>query len=138
MNYERFQDSEFFSFFVLHEIKRSPNELTRIILEPGGFREYIYIELKIDDDNNIKFGTLELDRSWVGNELNIDPFAKDICKSFINELTIGETNDLIEDLIKGLWDLKGKNDKVIYNNPPMYLENHKSEIKEVVKVYMGI
>ncbi len=135
--YSDFQGSEFVSFFGLQESERISNEFTRVILEPGGFKEQVYLELKLDDQDNIKLGILELERAWVGNELTINPFAKDICKSFLNELGFPE-NNIIKDIIEGLWDLHGTNDEIIYIHPPKPFKERKPETQEALKVYLGI
>ena len=94
IKYSELQQSEFFSFFNISEIKieKTP-ELTEIrYLKPGGFQEFIDILFKIKDDE-IKEAQLILERSWIGNHKKINPFGTDITKSFIEAITPSPTAD---------------------------------------------
>ena len=56
---------------------------------------------------------MHLDRSWIGDEQEINVFAKDIVKSFIEELTPSKEKGLVEDLVRVLFKVKGMRDSVL-------------------------
>ena len=139
MNYEEFQKSEFASFFNLQEIERiqEPNGSARIHLKTGGFQEFIDIELKLDPSLRLRQASLELARAWIGDEDSLNPFAKDICKSFIHNLA-NVSNNRIQDLVEGIWDLHGKKDEVIYLKPPAPSATRLAETQSAIKVFCGV
>jgi len=140
MNYRDLQETEFISFFGIHEAEKTENanRLTRVVLKTGGFQEFIHLELKIDRSNEIKQAVLEIDRSWIGNELSLNPFAKDICKSYIDVICRSESNPIINDMIIGLFEITGKNDNVLYVHPPKPINEHLPETRAAVKVFIGL
>lgn len=139
MDYEEFQKSEFASFFNTHEIERiqEPNGGFRVRLKTGGFQEFVDIELKLDASLRLRQASLDLARAWVGNEDSLNPFAKDICKSFIRDLA-GVNNKKIQDLVQGIWCLHGKKDEVIYIKPPPPSATYLSETQIAIKVFTGL
>ncbi|MHA1782075.1 MAG: hypothetical protein ACTSUL_01465, partial [Promethearchaeota archaeon] len=84
IRYSDFLKSDFFNFFnfseILHEKFQEEKELLK--LKPGGFREFIDLELILMKGKIIE-AILYLDRNWVGDEFSLNPFAKDIAKSFV-------------------------------------------------------
>jgi hypothetical protein len=58
-------------------------------------------------------GSLHLDRSWIGDEQEINVFAKDIVKSFIHELTPPSEKENVVDLVRILFHVKGKKDSIL-------------------------
>jgi hypothetical protein len=139
MNYEEFQKSEFASFFNTHEVERiqEPNGFIRVRLKTGGFQESIDIELKLDTALGLRQASLELARAWIGDENSLNPFAKDICKSFIHDLAQTD-NKRIQDLVEGIWELHGKKDEVIYIKPPAPSATHLAETRSAINVYIGV
>ena len=117
VNYDELKKTDFFQFFNLHEMqiirKSELNDLTYIELETGGFQEFINIKLYINNERNIQKAELIMDRSWIGNAENINPFGKDIAKSFIYTMTPLDEKEKIESLSHYLWMLKGLNDNII-------------------------
>lgn len=139
MYYEEFQHSEFAAFFGIQEMERieEADGFTRIQLKTGGFQEFVDIEMEIDASQWIRKTTLKIAREWIGNEDNLNPFAKDICKSFINDL--GNLKDKIfQDLVEGIWSLQGTKDEIIYIKPPPPSPNYLPEARNAMKVYMGL
>ena len=138
-NYQNFKESEFFSFFGLKEkekTKGSENTYS-VILEPGGFKEHLNLELLITNSGSIQKGILELNRDWIGDKFSLNSFAKDICKSFIQCLSSYTKNSLLSDLVDGIWYISGENDRVIYKEPPIPLEHRKIETKKAISVFIG-
>lgn len=115
--YSSLKQKDIFTFFNLTEenIKKSESnpDLKFISLKPGGFQEHIDIEFHILEEK-ILVAYLLVDREWIGNEKNINSFAKDIIKSFLNDLFPDAIDQTFKvDLIQGIWDFVGKKDKVI-------------------------
>jgi hypothetical protein len=139
MDYDEFQQSEFASFFNVQEVERfqEPNGCMRLHLKTGGFQESIDIELKLDASLRLRQASLELARAWIGNEDSLNPFAKDICKSFIHDLA-DVSNKKIQDLVEGIWDLHGKKDEVIYLKPPTPPVTRSAETQSAIRVFCGI
>lgn len=84
------KDREFFTFFNLTESDENRTEKKTIIknLKPGGFQEYIDIQLMLNSQEEITQATISLERSWTGNADSLNPFAKDIVKSFIDRKSV--------------------------------------------------
>ena len=139
MDYKEFQKSEFASFFNLQEIERiqEPNGSARIHLKTGGFQEFVDIELKLDASLRLRQASLELARAWIGDEDSLNPFAKDICKSFILDLA-NTKNNRIQNLVDGIWDLHGKKDEVIYLKPPVPSATSLAETQIAIKIFIGL
>ena len=139
MDYEEFQKSEFASFFNVQEVERiqEPNGCIRTHLKTGGFQESINIELILDTSLRLRQASLELARAWIGDEDSLNPFAKDICKSFIYDLA-SINNTKIQDLVEGIWDLHGKKDEVIYLKPPVSPVTRLAETQNAIKVFTGV
>lgn len=84
VNYDELKGSDFYQFFNIKEQKiTNEGKYTRIEVKTGGFREYIDIIFYLNENREIEKGILLLDRNWIGNEQSINPFGKDIAKSFI-------------------------------------------------------
>jgi len=139
MYYEEFQQSEFATFFGTQEIERieEVDGFTRIRLKTGGFQEFVDIEMEIDASQWIRKTTLEIAREWIGNENNLNPFAKDICKSFINDLS-NIKNRIFQDIIEGIWSLQGTKDEIIYIKPPPPPTTYLPETRNAMKVFVGL
>ena len=90
LTYSEIKESDLFTFFHFNEISRVVDDeenSIHIMLKPGGFIESIDIYFIITKDEVFQEGSLHLDRNWIGDEQEINVFAKDIVKSFIHELT---------------------------------------------------
>ncbi|MFX1236505.1 MAG: hypothetical protein ACFFAS_17965 [Promethearchaeota archaeon] len=139
MNFESFKNSDFYFFFNLSEIKTSKSFPLYIKLKPGGFQEHIDLEIVLEEHKEIKQAILMLDRFWIGNEVSINPFGKDIAKSFIDlMLPSNPTVDFKESLITSLWNLKGSNEKIICIDKVVEAwESSNVEVKHFLDVYRG-
>jgi len=141
LDYKKFQESDFWSFFKIHEKEKliNVNDSTTITLEPGGFQEHIHLDVKVQNNTNLILdGLLILDRDWVGDTSSLNAFAKDICKSFIVTLCSLQDNKLIDDIVDGIMNITGENDHVIYQTHPKPFEERMHETKKAILVYMGI
>ena len=141
IRYSDFLKSDFFNFFnfseILHEKFQEEKELLK--LKPGGFREFIDLELILMKGEIIE-AILDLDRNWVGDEFSLNPFAKDIVKSFVGTFFPPGVDDefgLI--LVQGIWNLKGKKDLVIcLDEVVKEWETIDNRVQQFLNVYRGI
>lgn len=141
MDYGGLQRSELFAFFRLSEQSRSrPSNdgIVTILLKPGGFQEFIDIVVQIDQTGLVRNASLIMNRNWVGDIANANPFAKDITKSFIAVLVPLEDADIVKDVIRTIWNLRGTNDKVYYlTQPPEEDESYDPQVLRAQRVYLG-
>ena len=143
ISYSKLTKSDFFTFFNLNEISCERNSPTVKILKPGGFQEYIDIEFHLNKKGEIIMAKLTLDRQWIGNVETINPFGKDIAKSFIEaviplEEKEGEDNIVVL-LVHFLFNMVGTKDKIIPCTEPLYnFENSSAEVKSFLDVYRNL
>jgi hypothetical protein len=130
MEYEKFKDSQFWAFFHVDE-SRTDNDV--IWLKTGGFQEYVDIKITLDGSTITK-AQLLLDRAWVGNASRINPFAKDIAKSFVFALL---PNTLGKALAAQLWNLKGDNDEVVTFGGEEPVSAPDEEMSALLDAYVG-
>ncbi|MBD3191839.1 MAG: hypothetical protein GF308_14425 [Candidatus Heimdallarchaeota archaeon] len=136
--YSAIQQSEFFDFFNCHEINSITLSSSLVVkkVKPGGFQEYIDLEFHLKGDE-IEKAQLILDRSWIGDQKHVNPFAKDITKSFIATIVPSNEKHLVESLVEHLFRLKGYKDIVYYIHQKEPLPSPSSEILQVVDVFLG-
>jgi len=134
------QQSDFYTFFNLHEITTTKTSKNNIILKPGGFQEYISIEIKIDEQENVNEAILILDHEWIGNIELINPFGKDIAKSFIGTIIPPKVNSEFRDsLITSLWNMKGTKDVIICIDKVVRgWEDSNLDVKAFLDVYRNL
>jgi hypothetical protein len=134
INYDELKNSDFYQFFNIKEQgTTNKDNYTRIKVKTGGFQEYIDIKFYLNENREIEKGILLLDRNWVGNKESINPFGKDIVKSFILAVIPLEGNGKkIKDLAEHIFALKGENDQIIY------LKENKPENKEITEGIVNI
>ncbi|MBN1799953.1 MAG: hypothetical protein JW891_00510 [Candidatus Lokiarchaeota archaeon] len=139
MKYEALKNTDFFSFFNFQESEFFNLSFKGICLKPGGFQEYIDLILCLDNEEEIVQAFLYLDREWIGNEASINPFGKDISKSFIDALYPKDLNDEFKpSLITSLWNLKGTKDTIICLDKVIQAwENSDSQVKAFLDAYRG-
>ncbi|MFX1338212.1 MAG: hypothetical protein ACFFDK_06365 [Promethearchaeota archaeon] len=141
--YSKLKETDFFTFFNLSEINRSYQEIPQnsklILLKPGGFQQFIDIFFHISDDQIIK-ASLSLDRNWIGDERSINPFAKDITKSFLMALLPEELNQEFKImLVQGIWNTRGSQDRILCIDEVIHnWESSNPEIKSFIEVFQGI
>ncbi|MFX1276905.1 MAG: hypothetical protein ACFFBP_21055 [Promethearchaeota archaeon] len=107
------------------------------MLKPGGFQDHIDIEIYIDEHEVINEAILMLDREWIGNFESLNPFGKDIAKSFIDAFLPEIPNDEFRDsLITSLWNMKGAQDVVIcIDKVVKRWEEYNLEVRDFLDVY---
>ncbi len=130
---------DLFTFFNLAEGERSQTEqgLVKIWLKPGGFQQYIDIELLVrPEDDMLLEAHLILDRTFVGGRENINPFAKDIAKSFIHDLLTTEEQQVASQLVNAIWYLEGTKNHVVHIRPPSNIVID-SNIRSCLDTYIG-
>jgi len=141
MDYGSLRRSDLFTFFRLSEQSRSaPSSagVLTIIFKPGGFQEFIDIRVQIDQTDLVRGASLLMDRVWLGDVTNINPFAKDITKTFISVLVPPEDEDFVKDIIRTIWNLKGTSDKVYYlTQPSEEEESYDPQVLRAQRVYLG-
>ncbi|MHA1283193.1 MAG: hypothetical protein ACTSQP_11870 [Promethearchaeota archaeon] len=139
INYEQLKKTDFFNFFNLSEIDRKiENDFLLISLKPGGFQEFIDIQLKLYK-NDIIEAKLSLDRSWIGDSNSINPFAKDIAKSFIGALFPDKIDEEFKiSLVQAIWNTKGSEDLVICLDKAIKnWESSDPDIERYLKTFRG-
>ena len=137
LDYQDLLLTDFFKFFNCKEIA-SKEEDSRIIkqVKTGGYQEYIDIEFHLNEAGELIEATLLLDRSWVGDHENLNPFAKDIAKSFVEVVAPVENKKDVQELVYRIFHQQGSKDRVItirtprdeYGVPPL-------EIKKILEVF---
>jgi hypothetical protein len=141
MDYSGLRRSELFTFFRLSEHSRTgPSEtgIVKVFLKPGGFQESIDVQVLVDNIGLVREASLLMDRRWVGDMANVNPFAKDISKTFISVFIPAEDADLVKDIIHAIWNLKGTNDKVYYVSPSSEEEEfYDYQVLKAQRAYLG-
>lgn len=140
IDYKKLKESDLFTFFNFSEVGRRKGEkgLAMVSLKPGGFQEFIDIAMHMDVSGRIFSGVLLMDRKWIGNEKTINPFGKDLAKSFIQEMTPEEDRMEIEPVIFILWDMIGREDQVIGVKSAGLTISREEGVAMIVDVYKGI
>jgi len=141
MDYSSLKRSELFTFFHITEMSRSKSSadgLTRVSLKPGGFQEFIDLEAGIDEASLLRFMTLIMDRHWVGDVCSVNPFAKDITKTFMLTVVPEEDLPLAKDVIDGIWNLTGASDKVYHLKQQTEVEeSYDPQVVLAQRVFLG-
>lgn len=140
MKYEELRETDLFTFFNFTEIgrRRTPEGLVEVRLKPGGFQEFIDVSVHVDRSSIVHKGILLLDRDWVGGPRTVNPFGKDLAKSFVAAVTHPEDKDRAAGIVTTLWRVTGSDDMIVR------IRNHKDTDPEVsefldtlVNVYLG-
>jgi hypothetical protein len=137
MEYSRLKETELFSFFHFTETGRRPHStgMMEIILKPGGFQEFIDVAMKVDRSDGIHEGVLLLDREWIGGPMTINPFGKDLAKSFVEAMTPLVDKERASAVVSTIWGLSGQNDQVLYLSDKKSVD--KEHIEKLANVYSG-
>ena len=141
MTYEELQKTELFSFFNFTESGRrpAPDGFQEIHYKPGGFPEFIDVQMKVDRSQMIHEGVLYLDRDWIGGPMTVNPFGKDLAKSFIAAICPEKDKENVERVVSTIWNLRGSGDKVISLHSDGSDDLTKEvPIEEIEQVYLGI
>lgn len=101
--YAHLPDSDFWSFFGIHESSGTDGSSDTVALSTGGFQDENAIELERDAHDRITRATLRLKESWcLGPPWGLNPFALDLGRSFIRALTPQADQTAVE---RVLWPL---------------------------------
>jgi hypothetical protein len=133
--YSKIKESDFYNFFNLSEKSMIGNLIS---LKPGGFQKHIDFLFKVENDL-IYEAILSLDRAWIGNDESVNPFAKDITKSFISALFPDALDQEFKlELIQAIWNIKGRQDRVYCIDEAVYnWETANAQIKLFLEVFRG-
>jgi hypothetical protein len=137
LEYSKLKESELFAFFHFTEAGRRqhPSGMVEIILKPGGFQEFIDMAMKVDRSEGIHEGVLLLDREWIGGSMTINPFGKDLAKSFVEAMTPLADKEKASAVVLTIWGLSGQGDQVLYMSEKR--EEEKERIEKLASVYFG-
>jgi hypothetical protein len=140
MSYDELQKTELFSFFNFTESgrKAAPDGFQEIHYKPGGFQEFIDVQMKVDRSQMIHEGVLYLDRDWIGGPMTVNPFGKDLAKSFIAAVCPAADKEKADRIVSTIWNLQGASDRVISIQPDGPEDLTKEvPIEELEQVYLG-
>ena len=141
VKYSDLKTSDFWNFFGIKEIesKKINDKYSKKLIKPGAFQEYIDIEFNLNNLEEIERALLKLNRVWIGNYKNINPFANDIIKSFIYELTPEKYKSGIKKISQILFKIHGVDDEIIYlqkdENNDLNIE---SSTQNIINVVVGL
>ena len=140
LNYSDLKETDLFDCFNFSELDREKEHggLTRVKIGPGGFQEYIDIELIIDDKDNVHSALLLLDRDWIGDRTTLNPFAKDLVKSFISGMVPEVDREKANALTSTIMDSWGEDDTVLtigHDKDPEV--QSRVEVREALIVFLG-
>jgi len=137
VEYDTLKKSELFSFFHFTEIGRRPYNrgLMEICFKPGGFQEFIDMSIGVDRQSGVHEGVLLLDRDWIGGPMTVNPFGKDLAKSFVEAITHPEDKEKACSVITTIWNLSGRKDEVNYLHDKQ--EIAEEQIAQLTNVYLG-
>jgi hypothetical protein len=139
-SYEDLKKTDLFSFFNFTEMGRrlSQGGLVEIRLKPGAFQEFIDASMKVDRAGNLQEGILYLDRDWIGGPMTLNPFGKDLAKSFVNAVTHPDDRERAAGIVSTLWRVTGSDDIVLrIRDHPETGEKVQEFLEKLVNVYLG-
>ncbi|MFW5895678.1 MAG: hypothetical protein ACOCT9_02930 [archaeon] len=80
-----------------------------------------------------------LDRSWIGNAESLNPFGKDLVKSFIEVTTPVEEIPSTAALVDALFQLKGLDDEIItLNYRKRNIDDYPNSVMDFIDVYRNL
>ncbi|TFF91094.1 hypothetical protein EU545_05675 [Candidatus Thorarchaeota archaeon] len=140
MKYEELRETELFTFFNFTEAgrHRTADGLVDVRLKPGGFPEFIDALIRIDRSSVVHRAILLLDRDWVGSPSTINPFGKDLAKSFVQAVTHPDDKERAAGIVTTLWRVTGSDDIIVRIRGSDETEPEVSEfLDNLVEVYLG-
>lgn len=140
MRYEELRETDLFSFFHFTEVgrRRTPEGFVEVMLKPGGFQEFIDVSVLIDRSTMVHKGILLLDRDWVGGPRTINPFGRDLAKSFVEAVTDPVDKERASGIVTTLWRITGSDDIIVRIRDDDRTEPQVTEFLEnLVNVYLG-
>jgi hypothetical protein len=137
MEYSKLKETELFSFFHFTETGRKPQSMgmMEIHLKPGGFQEFIDVAMKVDRAEGVHEGILLLDRDWIGGPMTVNPFGKDLAKSFVEAIIPAEDKEKASSVVSTIWSLSGSKDEVNYLSEKE--KHHEEQYEQLANVYYG-
>jgi hypothetical protein len=132
--------TDFFLFFGIHQVAEIPIFGRSVIkkFKPGGFQEFIDIEITENDINELLSVAIQIDRHWLGNLQHLNPFGIDIAKSFLKAFTYSKTLPQIDQILEYLTNLHGEEDEVItFSGNPSMNAPPKGDIRHFILVTVG-
>ncbi|KOV72872.1 hypothetical protein ADL00_05065 [Streptomyces sp. AS58] len=131
--YEDLQGGDFFGFFHVREVeggRTTEAGRTSLRLKTGGFQEYVDLAFDLDSRDRVSCAELWLSRVWMAN---LNPFARDIAKSFLAGLVTERSREPVAPIVELLWSLGGLDeataDRVLRDDAPEY---------GIVRAYLGV
>ncbi|MHA1902586.1 MAG: hypothetical protein ACXADL_02680 [Candidatus Thorarchaeota archaeon] len=111
---------------------------TRVKISPGSFEEYIDIELSIDKKKNVHRALLLLDRDWIGDRSTLNPFAKDLVKSFISGMVPEKDKEKATAISSAIMDSWGEDNAVLTIGHDIDPDDKsRVEVREALIVFLG-
>ncbi|MHA1934618.1 MAG: hypothetical protein ACW97A_05010 [Candidatus Thorarchaeota archaeon] len=140
LKYRDLKKTHLFKFFNFSELDKEKEHsgLTRIKIAPGSFQEFIDIELSIDKKKNVHRALLLLDRDWIGDRSTLNPFAKDLVKSFISGMVPKKDREKANTISSAIMDAWGEDDTVLtigHDSDPE--DESRVEVREALIVFLG-
>jgi hypothetical protein len=137
MEYSKLKETELFSFFHFTETGRRPHPsgMIEILLKPGGFQEFIDVAMKVDRFMGVHEGALLLDREWIGGPMTINPFGKDLAKSFVEAMTPADDKAKATAVVSTIWGVSGLGDQTLHLSDKQ--EDEQQHIEKLANVYFG-
>ncbi len=140
MRYDDLRETGLFTFFHFSEMgrRRTPDGLVDIRLKPGAFQEFIDVSILIDRAGQVRSGILLLDRDWVGGSRTINPFGKDLAKSFVEAVTHPSDKERAAGIVSTLWRITGSDDIIVRIRDDEATEPQVAKfLDSLVSVYVG-
>jgi hypothetical protein len=101
--YAEVRESEFWSFFGIHEVPAPDEQEHTVRLRPGGFQEDVELELACRDDDRVASARLRFREAWAfGQPWGVSPYALDIARSFLRTFTPAVDQGAVEALMPPL------------------------------------
>ncbi len=103
--YADLRGGDFFDFFHVWETadgRTTEADRTKVRLKTGGFQEHVDLTLDLDSRERVTRAELWLRREWMAN---LNPFAKDIAKSFVGGFVTERGGERAAPIVELLWNL---------------------------------
>lgn len=116
-SYTSFKKSGFARFFRVREVERqkAKDGDTLVRCKPGGFKKYNDILLYLGTGGEVNRAILRVDRRWLGRKGRINPFAKDLVKSFLKEMICAAGNRRVRRLVQKIWRAGNRRFRTLYS-----------------------
>ena len=92
--------------------------------------------MKVDREEGVHEGVLLLDRDWIGGPMTVNPFGKDLAKSFVEAVTHPKDKDRASSVITTIWNLSGSKNRTLSTDNVQGATD--DQIEKLTNVYLGI